>query len=276
VAEVLLGLTLLATFRPWAGRRAYAIAGFPVLVIAGMCAALIVATDTPRDPIYVGLILGGFGVGVFYPWPPHLTLVATLVLWAAYLAASLITGAPFTRADLLHAHAHLATLVLIATGATTYFHRLERQDFHARVALAQANERLREADRLNERLATVGRVGVTVAHQVNNSLAGLMGLAQMLQASEGAPWPEIAADLRSIERIGVEIDWLILHDGRFVPLPPGPDGILRSRVFPGLWLDRQAMIEGNAARVVEVLQTGLKTPEHAAFVTDLRRRKRTV
>jgi hypothetical protein len=31
-----------------------------------------------------------------------------------------------------------------------------------------------------------------------------------------------------------EVFWFVLRNGRFVDLPPGPDGIYRSEVFPGL------------------------------------------
>jgi Uma2 family endonuclease len=66
-----------------------------------------------------------------------------------------------------------------------------------------------------------------------------------------------------------EIDWFALTDGQYRRLEPGADGILRSEVFPGLWLDRRAMLETNRARVVECVQSGLQTPEHAAFVERL-------
>jgi len=63
-----------------------------------------------------------------------------------------------------------------------------------------------------------------------------------------------------------EIDWFVLRDGRYVRLSPDTDGILRSEVFPGLWLDSAAMIAGNLARVFEVIQQGTATPEHAVFI----------
>jgi hypothetical protein len=52
-----------------------------------------------------------------------------------------------------------------------------------------------------------------------------------------------------------------------VPLPR--DGIFRSRVFPGLWLDAEALLGNDRRRVLEVLAQGLATPEHAAFVARL-------
>ena len=63
-----------------------------------------------------------------------------------------------------------------------------------------------------------------------------------------------------------ELDWFVLRDGQYVPLAPGEDGILRSEVFPGLWLDAAAMARQDASRVHEVLLRGIDSPEHAAFV----------
>jgi Uma2 family endonuclease len=63
-----------------------------------------------------------------------------------------------------------------------------------------------------------------------------------------------------------QIVWRELHEGRYRPIPPGPDGILRSRAFPGLWLDVKAALAGDAARVLAVLQRGLASSEHGAFV----------
>jgi Uma2 family endonuclease len=65
-------------------------------------------------------------------------------------------------------------------------------------------------------------------------------------------------------------DWLVLVDGRYEPLPPDEDGLLRSRAFPGLWLDAAALLKGDLARVIERLNQGLASPEHAAFVERLR------
>jgi Uma2 family endonuclease len=70
-----------------------------------------------------------------------------------------------------------------------------------------------------------------------------------------------------------EIDWFILREGNYDRLQPGPDGILRSEVFPGLWLDAAAMIRGDLAHVLEVVQQGTKSPEHTAFVARLKARR---
>jgi hypothetical protein len=58
---------------------------------------------------------------------------------------------------------------------------------------------------------------------------------------------------------------------------PDSQGTYRSGIFPGLWLDGPAFLERNSARVSEVVQQGLASPEHAAFVKrlDAAKRKRS-
>ena len=51
-----------------------------------------------------------------------------------------------------------------------------------------------------------------------------------------------------------EIRWHILSDGVYHLLPPDADGILRSRTFPGLWLDAQALLAGDMTRVLGMLR----------------------
>jgi Uma2 family endonuclease len=65
------------------------------------------------------------------------------------------------------------------------------------------------------------------------------------------------------------VDWFTLQGGDYVPRAPGADGIHRSAVFPGLWLDAPALISGNMRRVIEVIQQGVATDEHAEFVKRL-------
>jgi len=69
-----------------------------------------------------------------------------------------------------------------------------------------------------------------------------------------------------------EVRWHELQAGKFVVLPPPADGIYRSKVFPGLWLDAAALLAGDSAKVLAVLNDGLSTPEHQAFVAKLAQR----
>ena len=65
------------------------------------------------------------------------------------------------------------------------------------------------------------------------------------------------------------IDWFVLRQTRYELLPLGADGIYRSEVFPGLWLEAAALVRGDVARVHDVLHQGLTSSEHAAFVASL-------
>ncbi len=66
-----------------------------------------------------------------------------------------------------------------------------------------------------------------------------------------------------------QIHWFIRRDDRFEDLPPGPDGIYRSEVFPGLWLDPEALFAKDRVRLIGVLHQGLATPAQAAFLARL-------
>jgi Uma2 family endonuclease len=70
-----------------------------------------------------------------------------------------------------------------------------------------------------------------------------------------------------------EIRWHRLVNQRFTVQPGPPDGVYRSAVFPGLWLDAAALLAGDLAKVLAVLQQGISSPEHAAFVRQLAARR---
>ncbi len=66
------------------------------------------------------------------------------------------------------------------------------------------------------------------------------------------------------------LDWFNLQQGRYVLQKPDADGIIRSQIFPGLWLLVDALREGDMAEVLAVVQQGLQTAEHQEFVEKLR------
>jgi Uma2 family endonuclease len=91
---------------------------------------------------------------------------------------------------------------------------------------------------------------------------------------------DLGVKLRLYERMGVrEYLVAVVSQAKFIwhertasgfqTLEPDADGILRSRCFPGLWLDAAALWRHDQPRVFAVLQQGLATPEHAAFVARL-------
>jgi Uma2 family endonuclease len=67
----------------------------------------------------------------------------------------------------------------------------------------------------------------------------------------------------------LEIRWFVRRENQFVQIAPEADGIYRSATFPGLWLDAEALLSDDLAKVLSVLQTGLQTAEHATFVAEL-------
>ena len=66
-----------------------------------------------------------------------------------------------------------------------------------------------------------------------------------------------------------QIDWYVNRDSGFELLSPAADGILRSTVFPGLWLDPAALVRGDVYAVLALVQQGLSFPEHRAFLATL-------
>jgi Uma2 family endonuclease len=70
-----------------------------------------------------------------------------------------------------------------------------------------------------------------------------------------------------------EIDWFVLREGRYDPLPRTAEGQYRSEVFPGLWLEPAALLRGDLATVAQVSQQGIASPEHAAFVEKLKQKR---
>ncbi len=68
------------------------------------------------------------------------------------------------------------------------------------------------------------------------------------------------------------IDWFTFRGGAEKHLRAGRDGITKSRILPGLWLDCKALLSGDMTRALAVLEQGLKSPEHAAFIEALWRK----
>lgn len=91
---------------------------------------------------------------------------------------------------------------------------------------------------------------------------------------------DLHTKLRVYQRNGVQeyltvlmyeqrVDWFALREGVYEPLVPDKAGVLRSEVFPGLWLQPTALLSGDLATMLDVLREGLASPEHADFVAQL-------
>lgn len=102
----------------------------------------------------------------------------------------------------------------------------------------------------------------------------------VVEVAHSSRYVDLGPKLADYERAGVleyvvrtcepdEVRWHALRDGRFVALPPDPDGIHRSAAFPGLWLDPAALLGRDFRRLRAVIDRGVATPAHAEFVARL-------
>jgi Uma2 family endonuclease len=73
----------------------------------------------------------------------------------------------------------------------------------------------------------------------------------------------------TVELFGRRMTWRVLENGAYVGQTLPPDGIVRSRAFPGLCLDLEAFWAGDGARMLAALNAGLASDEHQQFVAHL-------
>lgn len=65
------------------------------------------------------------------------------------------------------------------------------------------------------------------------------------------------------------IDWFVLREGVYASLEPDDDGVIRSEIFPGLWLDTAAFWAGDLAQMLQTGQKGIESDAQAQFVARL-------
>jgi Uma2 family endonuclease len=109
----------------------------------------------------------------------------------------------------------------------------------------------------------------------------LVGAPELVvEVARSSRWFDLGPKRLDYERAGVveyifvgldpdEVRWFAARGDHFEELPPGPDGLFRSEVFPGLWLDPAALFASDLNALIAALDRGLATPEHAAFVDRL-------
>ena len=61
--------------------------------------------------------------------------------------------------------------------------------------------------------------------------------------------------------------WFDLSASRELQVPS--DGIIRIQSFPGLWIDSEALFSADGKRLMNTLQQGIGSPQHAEFVSRL-------
>ena len=63
-------------------------------------------------------------------------------------------------------------------------------------------------------------------------------------------------------------DWFHLRDGEYIKLQLN-DNIIKSQVFPGLWLAIDSLLNYDLAEVITTVQQGIATKEHQDFVREI-------
>ena len=102
----------------------------------------------------------------------------------------------------------------------------------------------------------------------------------IVEVSKATRYVDLGPKLHDYERAGVleyvvcaiepdEVFWYGQEQGVLVPKLVGEDGLYRSTVFPGLWLDPVALLKGDRRRLRAVVDLGCATAEHTDFVARL-------
>ncbi|MEW5718443.1 MAG: Uma2 family endonuclease [Chloroflexota bacterium] len=79
-----------------------------------------------------------------------------------------------------------------------------------------------------------------------------------------------AQEYLAVQMHDKRVDWFVLREGVYATLTPDASGILRSEVFPGLWLNGEVFWDGDLAAMLATLRQGLASPEHAEFVARMK------
>jgi Uma2 family endonuclease len=106
----------------------------------------------------------------------------------------------------------------------------------------------------------------------------------VIEVSRSSKAFDLGIKLLEYERAGVkeylvfaidpdEVFWHELQGNRLVRIKADPDGIYRSKVFPGLWLDPAALFAEDGLALIATLERGLASPGHPEFVRELQARK---
>jgi Uma2 family endonuclease len=102
----------------------------------------------------------------------------------------------------------------------------------------------------------------------------------VVEIAKATRYVDLGPKLNDYERAGVleyvvrtfdpdEIYWFAQEQGALIQRPIGDDGLYRSSVFPGLWLDPVALLGGDTRRLHAVVDMGCAAQEHTAFVARL-------
>ncbi len=104
----------------------------------------------------------------------------------------------------------------------------------------------------------------------------------VVEVAKATRYVDLGPKLDDYQRAGVmeyvvraidphEIYWYSFEHGTLVQRPIGDDGLYHSTIFPGLWLDPAALLNGDTRGLRAVVDLGCASTNHAAFVAPGRR-----
>ena len=102
----------------------------------------------------------------------------------------------------------------------------------------------------------------------------------IVEVSDSTLRKDLGPKLADYERAGVPeyivvginqpvFRWHRRFEGRLVEAGPDLDGVYRSKVFPGLWLDPLALLRGDRRAIRATVDLGMATADHAEFIARL-------
>lgn len=109
----------------------------------------------------------------------------------------------------------------------------------------------------------------------------LIGIPELLvEVSSSTAAFDLGEKRADFERAGVpeylillerqrQARWFVMENGTYNELEPDEDGVIRSRIFPGLWLLPETMFRGDKRRMRQVLREGISSSEHEEWVRGL-------
>lgn len=106
----------------------------------------------------------------------------------------------------------------------------------------------------------------------------------IIEVSHTTGTRDTGAKLKLYERSGVReyiivrpgsqrVTWRELAGGKYREITAEPDGLFRSRVFPGLWLDPAALWKRDLPQLAGAVARGAATAEHKRFLKQLAKGK---
>ena len=71
------------------------------------------------------------------------------------------------------------------------------------------------------------------------------------------------------EVMDARIQWFILENGEYILSTGRENGVHCSRIFPGLWLNLRALLDGDDKKAIRILNRGIQSAAHKSFVKQL-------